>query len=86
MKPIKFKHSNVVYAEDQPQYQPLPALKIQSEEGEVITCWKLTFFERIKILFTGKMWMSLMSFNNPLTPSYLSVNRKDVYQINEESE
>lgn len=79
MKPIKFKHSNVVFAKDQPEYQQLPALKLDTPEGEVISCWKMSIKERIIILFTGKMWLSLMSFNKELTPSYLSVNRKDVY-------
>lgn len=84
MKPIEFEHQNTVYAKDQPQYQPLPALKIDSENGEVISCWSLSFKERIKVLFTGKIWMSLMCFNNPLTPSYLSVNRDEVFIVNEE--
>jgi hypothetical protein len=84
MKPIEFKHQNVIYAKDQPEYQPLPALKLDTSEGEVISCWHLSFKERLKILFTGKMWVSLMSFNKPLTPSFLSVNRKDVYSISED--
>lgn len=79
MKPVKFKHSNVTFAKDQPEYQPLPALKLDTPEGEVISCWQMSFKERVKVLFTGKIWVSLMSFNKPLTPSYISVNRKDVY-------
>lgn len=79
MKPIEFKHQNTVFAKDQPEYQPLPALKLDTPTGEVISCWKLTPKERIKIIFTGRIWLSLMSFNKPLTPSYLAVNRKDVY-------
>ena len=79
MKPIKFKHQNVVFAENQPEYQQLPALKLDTSEGEVISCWKMSFKERLKVLFTGKIWLSLMGFNKPLTPTYLSVNRKDVY-------
>ncbi|MEN6566771.1 MAG: hypothetical protein ABFC57_10760 [Veillonellales bacterium] len=81
MKPIKFKHQNIIFAENQPEYQPLPALKINSEQGEVISCWGLSIKERLIILFTGRVWVSLMSFNKPLTPSYLSVKRKDVYSI-----
>ena len=79
MKAVNFKHQNVVYAKDQPEYLPLPALKIESEYGEVISCWRLSFWERIKVLFTGKIWLSLMSFNQPLTPSMMSVNRKEIY-------
>lgn len=78
MKPVNFKGQNVVFAKDQPEYQPLPALKLDTPEGEVISCWKLSFKERVKILFTGRIWLSLMSFNKLLTPSYLSVNREDV--------
>ena len=84
MKPIEFEHQNTVYGKDQPQYQQLPALKIDSENGEVISCWSLSFKERVKVLFTGKIWMSLMCFDNPLTPSYLSVNRDEVFIVNEE--
>jgi hypothetical protein len=57
----------------------LPALRIDSVEGEVISCWKMSFKERIKVLFFGRVWMSLMSFNKPFTPSYLAVNRKEVF-------
>jgi hypothetical protein len=79
MKAIKFKHQNIVFAENQPEYQQLPALKLDTKEGQVISCWKLNFLERVIILFTGKMWVSLMTFNKPLTPTFLSVKRKDVY-------
>jgi len=79
MKPVEFKHQNIVYAKDQPEYQPLPALKIGNPNGDIVSCWKLSAKERIKIVFTGRVWLSLMSFNQPLTPSYLSVNRKEVY-------
>jgi len=79
MKPVEFEHQNIVFAKDQPEYQPLPALRIDSPEGEVISCWKMSFKERMKVLFFGRVWVSLMSFNKPLTPSYISVNRKDVY-------
>ena len=86
MKPIEFKQQNVIFAKDQAEYQPLPALRITSLKGEVISCWGLSFKERIKVLFTGKIWMSLMSFNKPLTPSYLSVNRKEVYSLLDDNE
>lgn len=79
MKPVEFKHQNIVFAKDQPEYQPLPALKIDSPTGEVISCWKLSFKERVKIIFTGRVWLSLMSFNKPLTPSFMAVNRKEIY-------
>lgn len=77
MKPIKFKHQNVTYAENQPEYLPLPALKF--EDGTVISCWKMSLSDRIRVLFSGKVWLSLSSFNTPLTPSMLAADRKELY-------
>lgn len=37
MTPIKFKGQNIVFGANQPEYQPLPALKLH--DGQVITCW-----------------------------------------------
>ena len=79
MKPIEFKHQNVVFAKDQPEYQPLPALRLDTPQGEVISCWRLSYKERLQVLIFGKVWLSLMSFNKPLTPSFMAVSRKDVY-------
>ena len=86
MKPIEFKHQTHQIAKDQPQYGTLPALRIEGPEGHVVSCWKMTFKERVKVLFTGIVWMNLMSFNKPLTPSYLSVNRKEVYSVPEDKQ
>ena len=79
MKPVEFKYQNSIYAEDQKEYNPLPSLKIEGAEGHVVSCWKLSLNERIKVLFFGVIWMDLISFNKPLSPSYLSVTRKDVF-------
>ncbi|KAA6348497.1 hypothetical protein EZS27_004097 [termite gut metagenome] len=80
MKPIKFKEQNVTFAENQPEYIPLPAFKNNSDQGEVISCWHLSFMERIRLLFTGRIWLCLLSFNNPLTPSFLTTKKEDVLQ------
>ena len=78
MKPIKFKEQNCTYAENQPEYMPLPAFKDNGEQGVVASCWELSFTERIRILFTGKLWVSLMMFGKPLTPSFFSTKKSDV--------
>ena len=76
MKAVEFKHQNVVFAKDQPEYIPLPALKIDGPNGEVISCWKLSFKERILVLLFGKVWLSTLTFNKPLSPSFLAADRK----------
>lgn len=72
MKPIEFKESNVTFAKDQPEYLPLHAYR--SDDGEVISCWKLTFGERLKVLFTGKVFLQILTFNKPLQPSKIVIS------------
>lgn len=85
MKIVKFKDHNTVYAKDQSQYRQLPTLKLNTKNGEVISCWKMSLRERLKVLFTGKIWLCLLSFNKPLTPSIVSVNRKELYSRPDDS-
>lgn len=66
MNPVKFPGHNVVFAEDQPEYQPLPALLMP--DGEVITCWQLDAEELEEITRTGKIYLSQLTFNTPLQP------------------
>lgn len=78
MKPIEFPEQNCVYAKDQPEYLPLPVFKSDTPEGECISCWQLSFSERLRILFTGKLWVSLWTFNKPLTPSFFTTKKSEV--------
>ena len=73
MKPIEFKEQTCVYAKDQPQYIPLPVHK--TEDGTLTSCWKLSLKERVKVLFTGKLWWSVLTFNQPLQPQRPSVDK-----------
>ena len=73
MKPIKFKEANLVLAENQPEYLTLPAWR--GGDGTVISCWKLTRRERMKLLFTGRIWLRTLTFHKPLQPQRLDVDR-----------
>ena len=74
MKPIKFKEHNKVYAENQPEYLPLPVYEDAEEGGRVFHCWELTFIERVKILFTGRLWINVLNFHKPLQPILPMIN------------
>ncbi len=85
MKSLEFKHQNVVFAKDQPEYRPLPVLKVtvprlelNDPDGHVVFCMGLSFKERLRVLFLGKIWVSLMTFGE-LTPTFLTTYRKEVY-------
>jgi hypothetical protein len=73
MKPIRFKECNSTYAKTQSEYAPLPVYK--STDGIATSCWRCSILERIKVLFTGKIWVSVMTFNKPLQPLRVSTNR-----------
>jgi hypothetical protein len=60
----------VVYAKDQPQYQPLPVVK--DDDGTVVSRWKLTWRERLQVLFGGSIWLTVRTFNRALQPVQLS--------------
>jgi len=77
MKPVKFKECNVEFAKDQPEYNNLHAFR--ADNGEVITFWKMSFIERVRVLFKGGVWLSLQSFNKPLTPSFMTTKKWDLF-------
>lgn len=73
MEPVKFKGYNLVIAKNQKEYLPLPAFHSAiydngDQYGSVISCWKLTWRERLKVLFNGRFYFSQMTFNEPLQP------------------
>lgn len=70
MKPVDFPGSNRVFAKDQPEYMPLPAFV--DENGVAVTCWRPTWRERLRILFTGQIWVGQLTFNNPLQPQFVA--------------
>lgn len=71
MEPINFKQKNCVYAENQPEYLPLPVHK--SEDGIVTSCWKLNLKERLILFFTGRIYLQILTFNLSLQPQKLVV-------------
>lgn len=71
MAPIEFPEQNVVFAKDQPEYLPLPAHV--TTDGQVTTCWEMTPEEREVFLKTGRIYLRVLTFGQPLQPLMLSV-------------
>jgi hypothetical protein len=55
----------VVYAADQPEYQPLPVLRT---EKSLLMCWRLTDEERAHIASGGDLFLCVLHFGQPLQP------------------
>ncbi|GAG52146.1 unnamed protein product [marine sediment metagenome] len=68
MKPIEFPEQTMVWAEDQEPYLPLPAY---TDARQTISCWQLTWRERLRVLFSGRLWLRLCNFGKPLQPQSL---------------
>lgn len=65
MNPIPFKEQNAVVGAGQPEYIPLPVL----HEGlRVTSCWRTTWRDRLRILFTGRIYVTCLTFGAPLQP------------------
>lgn len=69
MKPVKFHPNCINYAEGQPEYETLPVLRANTPEGidVCISCWEFSFIERIKVLFFGKIYLSVLGLQPPVS-------------------
>lgn len=76
-KPYPEGSELVVYGKDQPQYLPLPAIRHNDEMGCVTSCWYLSFKERLKLLFTGRVYLQLATFGHSIQPQLMSLRMKN---------
>lgn len=83
VKPVIIGHDNdrreVNYAEDQPEYRTLPTLK--TKDGQVISRWELSDEELETIKTTKSIYLINHTFNQPLQPILMTVDKADVVAI-----
>lgn len=72
-KPVDGTH--VVYAADQPEYQPLPVWRRQS--GAVVSRWRLTWRERLAVLLGRDLYLEVLAFGQPLQPIYPTLSEDE---------
>lgn len=70
MEPKIFDQCNTLFAEGQKGYLQLPAFR--SDDGQVVTCWKLSDEELKQIAETGEIWLHVLTFGKPLQPVLLT--------------
>lgn len=73
MKPIKFMGSNTTYTAE--GCGGLPALVANDAEGQprIISCWRMNWQQRLKVLLTGRIWLDIWGTIQP--PVALEVDR-----------
>ena len=67
MKPIKFKEAtkNLLKPENMTD-EECSSLWVYNDGQECVSCWRLTWKERIKALLFGKVWLGVLSgFTQP---------------------
>jgi len=67
MKSVEFKEVNVRIAEDQPEYETLPAFH-NKDEGSITFCFELDPDELEQVGKTGRIFIKQLTFNNPMQP------------------
>ncbi len=81
MRPVSFPGQNVVFGKDQPQYNPLPALDLDDDNGEVITCWEMTDEELEQVKKTRRIYLSQYTFRRPLQPILMMTDLSDKLEL-----
>lgn len=62
MKPTDFKQSTKVLQRPSTMAESeCQSLPVWSDGKQCVSCWKLSFKERIKVLFHGKVWLGVLS-------------------------
>jgi hypothetical protein len=77
MTASEFDEVNVRIAEDQPQYETLPAYW-NKQDGTIVFCFDLTNEEIAEIVNTGKIWFKQKTFNQPMQPIFMSTLKGDL--------
>ena len=72
MTPIPFREQNITYNPPEGMEDKCDALPAFRGEGQVISCWHLTLWERSKLLLTGRLWFSVIGNGQP--PIWLGVD------------
>lgn len=73
----EFKEVNIRIAENQPEYETLPAFH-NHNEGSMTFCFELNKEEIDEIVKTGKIWFKQLTFNKPMNPIEMSVLKSDL--------
>ncbi len=76
MNIASFPEQNIIIAKDQRPYSSLPAFI--TRDTIVISRWRLSFWERIKLLWYGHIWCQQMTFGQQLQPQQLSIEKPEM--------
>ena len=81
MKPVTFKQANKTLGRPlnmtDDEYGELP---VYAEDNQLVSCWiETSLWKRIKFLFTGKIWLGVMTLSGTQPPVWIDIE----YPFNE---
>ncbi|MEQ9309705.1 MAG: hypothetical protein RLN90_09635 [Balneolaceae bacterium] len=71
MKAVEFPEMNIKIAEDQDEFETLPAHL--TEDGRVIACFELDEDEKTQIMLSGKIYLQVYTGGKSLQPIGMSL-------------
>jgi hypothetical protein len=77
---VSFPECNTIFAKDQPEYRPLPAHRYGDEQGKILFCWRLSWRDRLRVLWTGLLWHQVLTFRHPLQPQLITIEKPELSQ------
>lgn len=72
MQPANFPEANVTFGLGQPEYLGLPAKRHGDSHGHVTSCWHVTDEELAEIVRTRKVYVTVMTFHQPIQPQMVT--------------
>ena len=83
MKPIDFKHSNIELSPPNAQYSDnvteVTSIRAYTDGEQCVSCWKMTWRERVFALVFGKAWLSLLS-GKTMPPAHVAICKEYLEQ------
>jgi len=65
MKPVRFKGSNKTLQPSKQEYssivEGIGSLPIWTDGEQCVSCWKMSFRERLSVLLFGRVWLAVLS-------------------------
>jgi len=83
MNPISFKEANVLYSDKGKDTVPMPALRINNQ---VVVRWRMNFFERVRVLFTGNIWIRYGTPDGNLPGTLVTTAKSDLITVGKKNE
>ncbi len=61
MTPIQFPQTNKVLTAPAGQESEIEPLPVHTDGKQCISCWRLTWRERLRVLFHGRVWLCCLT-------------------------